>query len=87
MTGQFITNTEAQGCFIVFQSDNGPPDQFRILLRPGSELTMSSRITLPLPRYSVHVYDLEKDGLPNEVPAVYDMSVTSNSSGELYVLY
>ena len=70
VSAEFITNTAAQGSFIVLQSDDGSPDQFRILLRDESKLTVSDRITVPPSSYSVYVYDLEEDGLPHTEPAI-----------------
>ena len=76
VTADLITDSLARGLFIVFQSDDddddGSPDEFRAVLREGEEDSVSSTIPAPPPStYSVLVYDLENDGLPNTHPALH----------------
>ena len=70
MTLQFINNSRAVGGLLVFQSYNGPPDEFRVLLRSGSDLTVTAMISVPPSTYTLYVYDLEEDGMPNKMPAI-----------------
>ena len=67
----FIDNSFAMGCFVVLQSDNyGSPDEFRVVLRSGSDLIMTDMISVPPSTYTLYVYDLENDGHINGMPAI-----------------
>ena len=68
ITGNFITNSSAKGLFLVLHSDDGSPDKFRTLLRGDREESLSNSITVPPSTYSVLVYDVEENGLPNSIP-------------------
>ena len=71
VTGEFIINSDAMGCFIVLLSDDGSADQFRILLRSDSEDTVTDMISVPPSTYTeYHVYDLEEEGNVNTNPAI-----------------
>ena len=70
MTVQFISNSLALGWFVALQSNDGSPDEFRVLQRSGSDLTMTGIISAPPSTYTVYVYDLEQDGHINEMPAI-----------------
>ena len=70
ITVHFISNSLAIGCFVVLQSDSGSPDEFRVLLRSGSDLTMTDTISVPPSTYTLYVYDLEEDGHVNREPAI-----------------
>ena len=70
ITVQFISNSHAMGCFVVLQSENGSHDVFRILLRSGSKLDVTSVIGAPPANYIMYVYDLEEDGDINNMPAI-----------------
>ena len=70
MTGEFINNSLAMGCFVVVQCNKSTPDQFQALLRKGSEESISEGINVHPSNYTVYVYDLEETGLPNPMPAV-----------------
>ena len=77
VTVNFIANTTATGCFIVLQSEDGSPDEFRALLRPESETTLVATIdNVPPSTYTALFYDLEQDGLPNRNVA-YEGSQTT----------
>ena len=81
VTEEFVTNSPARGCFILLQSEDGSPDVFIALLRPGSDNTTISNI--PPSTYSVIFYDLEQNGLPNERPALEpNNTVTVEGTGE-----
>ena len=70
MTLHFITNSHAVGSLVVLQSDSGSPDEFRVLLRSGSDLTVTDMISVPPSTYTLYVYDLEEDGHINREPAI-----------------
>ena len=73
MTGELIGNSPALGCFVVVQCDERNSDHYRALLRNGDESTVSATINVPSMNevsYTVTVYDLEENGLPNTMPAV-----------------
>jgi hypothetical protein len=72
LTGEFIENTTAQGCFVVLQCEYRNPDVFRALLLPDdfSTSVQSTIHDVISSTYNMLVYDLEEDGLPNSHPAV-----------------
>ena len=73
VTGELIGNSHAMGCFVVVQCDERNSDRYQVLLRNGDESTVSATINVPSMdevSHTVNVYDLEKDGLPNSMPAV-----------------
>ena len=70
VTVHFISNSHIIGCFVVLQSDSGSPDEFRVLLRSGSDLTVTDMISVPPSTYTLYVYDLEEDGRVNREPAI-----------------
>ena len=60
MTGQFISNSHAPGCFVVLQGNYGSPDEFRVLMRKDiSKPDVKETIGAPCSNYTVYVYDLE----------------------------
>ena len=66
VTVEFITSTTARGCFMVLESEDGSPDEFRALLRTDSSTTLVTTIdNVPPSTYTPLFYDLEQDGLPN----------------------
>ena len=69
VTGDFITDSFAKGCFIVLQSNETTADIYRAISRNGFEETLSETIKVPSSTYTVYVYDIENDGLPYEIPA------------------
>ena len=89
ITAKFIEHTTAKGCFVVLQCQYGSPDVFRALLLPNNfsgsvENTIDG---VPASTYSMLVYDLEEDGLPNTKPAVeQSRTVTVEGEGK-YVLF
>ena len=84
MTGEFIKNTTAKGCFVVLQCEDTLPDVFRVLLLPDTfNDSVNSTITnIPPSTYHLLVYDLEEDGLPNRNPAVEQSSDITVEKGE-----
>ena len=87
VTGEFIINSDAMGCFVVFQSDDGSADQFRILLRSDSENTVTNMISVPNCSYTEYfVYDLEEEGDVNREPAILGKSNINIISCKLNIL-
>ena len=73
ITGVFISNSQALGCFVVLQCNENNPDHFRVLLRNQLQNSVSSIIDAPSKEdteYTIFVYDLEEKGLPYERPAI-----------------
>ena len=71
MTGQFIENTTASGCFIVLQCEDGSPDQFIILPRSESKIAVASSVGNVRPStYTTFVHDLEHNRLPHQTPSL-----------------
>ena len=69
VTADLITGSLARGLFIVFVSGEGSPDEFRSVLREGEGVNR----TIPAPppsTYSLLLYDLEDNTLPNTMPAL-----------------
>ena len=65
--GEFIENTTAEGCFIVLQCEEESLDVFIALPLPddGGTNVSSTIDSIPPSTYTMLVYDLEQDGLPN----------------------
>ena len=70
MTGHFINNSIAMGCFLVLKCDDGSPDEFRALLRNILELIVNAIVDAPSSDYTMYVFDLEMNGDINPKPAV-----------------
>ena len=89
VTGEFIQNTTAKGCFVVLQSEYGSLDVFRALMLPDDSTSVAGIITnISSSTYHMLVYDLEEDGLPNRIPAVeQNNSVTVEGEGECLLVY
>ena len=89
LTGEFIENTTAQGCFVVLQCEYGNPDVFRALLLPDdfSTSVKSTILNILSSTYHMLVYDLEEDGLPSSHPAVEQITtVTVLGNGECVLI-
>ena len=70
VTGEFITDSRARGCFIVIISYEDTADVFRALQREDSSVThIEEIINVPPSTYTVYAYDLEENALPNPFPA------------------
>ena len=66
ITVQFISNSQAMGCFVVLQSNDDFLDVFRVILRNDtSQPNVTDVISTPPSNYTMYVYDLEKDGRIN----------------------
>ncbi|CAI8038995.1 hypothetical protein GBAR_LOCUS21703, partial [Geodia barretti] len=87
MTGHFITNTKAKGCFIVLQPEDGSPDVFRILPRIGNSVIVSGIIRYIQPStYRTFIHDVEHDGYPNESPAIITNNTVTVALEDGYIL-
>ena len=64
---EFIVNSPAQGCFIVFKSQTPSPDRMMAVLNTSAPAEVTG---LEPNIYDILVYDVEESGLPNEIPAV-----------------
>ena len=77
MTGEFITDSRARGCFIVIISNDNIADILRALQQKDSSVThIEDVINVPPSTYTVYAYDLEENALPNPFPA----NTTSNDT-------
>ena len=74
----------------MLQCEYGSPDVFRALLLPDNfnNSVYSVIDDIPPSTYGLFVYDLEKDGLPNNIPAVkQNNSVTVKGEGKYLLIY
>lgn len=86
MTGRFIINSRAPGCFLVLQGDYGSPDEFRVIPRNTSVHIVNANIHVPPSTYKVYVYDVEKGGHINNMPAYMQfekINLTSDTPSKL----
>ena len=84
VTGEFITDSLAKGCFIVLQCNESTADQYRAIPRNGSAENVTETIDVPSSTYTMYAYDIEgNDGLPYIMPANIpdggQITVTTNS--------
>ena len=68
VSGEFITNSRARGCFIAIESDSYA-DRFVAIQRKESEQVLTETIPVPPSSYIVYAYDLEQNTLPHHIPA------------------
>ena len=92
LSGGFITDSLADGCFLVIESNASTADIFVAIQRKGSEQVISESIPLPPSSYIVYAYDLEENALPYHIPANIpspDDHIIINNTGEflLCILY
>ena len=85
MTAVFVADSAAKGVFVVLQSeDDSSGDEFRAVLREGQG---ESTITVPPSTYTVLVYDLEENALPNENAAfISSEKITVKNGKGVYVM-
>lgn len=71
VTGKFITDSYAKGCFIVVQFNGSIADGYYAIPRNGLEQTCYGAIThMASSSYTLFAYDIEDNGLPNEIAAM-----------------
>lgn len=67
---QFINDTIAKGSLLMLQCKNKSCEEYRAVLRPSTNTTVTSSINVPPAEYTaVFFHDLEENGLPNVSPA------------------
>lgn len=70
ITTHFINDTRAKGSFLLLRCKNEPCEEYRAVLRPSFNTTVTNSISVPRAEYTaVCFYDLEDSGLPNVTPA------------------
>ena len=69
VSGEFITNSSARGCFLVIESGFGTADIFVAIEREGTDQIVDEPIPVPPSSYIVYAYDLEENALPHHIPA------------------
>lgn len=68
LTGTFINESLAAGCFVDVQPNTFSPDTFFALKKDKNTQFVSDLVTLPSNTYNVYAYDLEEDGFPYQYP-------------------
>ena len=69
VTGSFINDTRAFGCFIAIQCNVTTEITFIALRRRNGEQRVSEVIPMPPSNYTIHAYDLEEGAQLNPWPA------------------
>ena len=69
VSGTFITDSLARGCFLVIECDEDTADTFVAIEREGSDQIVDKSIPVPQSSYIVYAYDLEENALPYHIPA------------------
>ena len=81
---RLITGSSALGCFVVVQCNKSIPDRYYALPHDGdgrvSEMIHVPPVKTP---YTIVVYDLQQNGLPNQLPAIEVGQVYVTDSGML----
>ena len=87
MSAEFISDSRAAGCLLVFEGPStSSPDIFRAVHRP--QLEQGYTVVLPLFTYTVYGYEIEEDELPNSMPAIVldRLTLTHSTSKTFSVL-
>ena len=69
VSGTFITNSLARGCFLVIKDSSSAADIFVAIEREGSGEIVDESIPVPPSSYIVYAYHLEENTLPHHIPA------------------
>ena len=77
VSGELARNTHALGCFFIFKSSLADHYQTAVNENDSCNTTVSN---LERGNYSVLVYDLEEDGLPESTPVAMPVKVMVNKS-------
>ena len=89
VTGRFITDSYAKGCFIAIQFNETIADDYYALPQNGLEQTQYKTIfNVPSSTYTLFAYDIENDGLPNEMAAMiqeHNENVASHCKSVIHV--
>ena len=67
--GEFATDSQAKGCFVVLQGNTTTPDYYRALQRNKLDQNISVHISVPSSVYTLCAYDLEEAAFPALMPA------------------
>ena len=76
-----VTGSSALGCFVVVQCDKSTSDHYFALPRDGDSLILSDMIHVPSMQtpYTVIVYNVQQNRLPNDMPAIiFEVSITDS---------
>ena len=80
VTGRFITDSYAKGCFIAIQFNETIADDYYVSQNGLEQTRYKTIFNVPFPTYTLFAYDIEDDGLPNEMAAMiqeHDINVTT----------
>ena len=72
VTGNFINDSRAVGCFLAIQCNITSEIIFITLKRRGTEQQVSETLSLPSSNYTVYAHDLEEGAVINPHPANLD---------------
>ena len=72
VTGNFINDSRAVGCFLAIQCNITTEIRFIALKRKGREQVVSEVLSLPPSTYTVYAHDLEEGAVINPHPANLD---------------
>ena len=72
VTGNFINNSRAVGCFLAIQCNITTEIRFIALKRRDREQVVSEVLSLPSSNYTVYAHDLEEGAVINTHPANLD---------------
>ena len=72
VTGNFINDSRAVGCFLAIQCNITTEIIFIALKRRGREQEVTETISLPSSSYTVYAHDLEEGAVINHHPANLD---------------
>ena len=89
VSGTFITDSLARGCFIVIECYEDTADIFVAIEREGSEQVITESIAVPPASYIVYAYDLEENALPHHTPAndTPSSEIIINTTCKLFRVY
>ena len=69
VSGTFITDSLARGCFLVIKDSSNAADIFVAIDREGTDQIVDKSIPVSPSSYIVYAYDLEENALPHRIPA------------------
>ena len=69
VSGTFITDSLARGCFLIIKDSSSDADIFVAIEREGTDQIVDKSIPVPPSSYIVYAYDLEENTLPHHIPA------------------
>ena len=81
----FIEESSALGCFVVLEYHFSTEDTFVVLKRNATD-SISQNISVSASDYTVYIYDLEDNALPNTHPAVSTHQVVSVNGSSKFIV-